>query len=169
MNKDSYDYDSEGMQAGNSVERVGDITGEPATNEAVDTYEASKIASLLQGLTFPANKGQIKEYITDNKSISVSNESVRDISQFIENNLPGGKEYSSVYEIEKSLGLVVKKNEGDKKIREKNKRENKAEHVVKKEDDKGMPPYARDKALNEANRRRLGEKARPDPYSTGKT
>jgi hypothetical protein len=69
MNKDSYDYDSEGMQAGNSVERVGDITGEPATNEAVDTYEASKIASLLQGLTFPANKGQIKEYITDNKSI----------------------------------------------------------------------------------------------------
>ena len=53
MNKHSYDYDSEGMQAGSSVECVGDIKGEPATNEAVDTDEASKIASLLQGLAFP--------------------------------------------------------------------------------------------------------------------
>jgi hypothetical protein len=165
MNKHSYDHDSEGMQAGSSVERVGDTTGEPATNEAVDIDEASKIASLLQGLTFPATKGQIKEYITDNKVISVSNESVRDISQFIENNLPGGKEYSSVYEIEKSLGLVVKKIKETKNKR-KNKRRNKVEQVIKKEDDKDMPPYARDKALNKANRLRFGEKARPDPYNT---
>jgi hypothetical protein len=29
--------------------------------------------------------------------------------QIIENNLPGEREYNTVYEIEKSLGLVVKK------------------------------------------------------------
>jgi hypothetical protein len=29
-----------------------------------------------------------------------------------------------------------------------------------------MKPYARDKALNEANKRRFEEKTRPDPYNT---
>jgi hypothetical protein len=151
------DSDPEKSLSDSSVQRVGDITQEPATNEAVDTDEASKIASLLQGITFPATKEQIKEYIADSKSISASNENVGNISQFIENNLPGGKEYNSVYEIEKSLGLVVKKNDG------------KYEQIIKKEIDEDMNSYARDKALNEANRRRYGEKARPDPYSTGKT
>ena len=42
----------------------------------------------------------------------------------------GRKEYNSVYEIEKSLGLVVKKNEG------------KNEQVVKKEIDEDMSPYS---------------------------
>jgi hypothetical protein len=157
LNEHNYDSDSEKSRLGSSVQRVGDITNEPATNEAVDTDEVSKIASLLQGITFPATKEQIKEYIGDSKSISVSNENVRNMLQFIENNLPGEREYNTVYEIEKSLGLVIKKNEG------------KNEQVVKKEIEEDLNPYARDKALNEANRQRLGEKARPEPYDTGKT
>ena len=111
MNEHNYDSDSEKSRLGSSVQRVGDITNEPATNEAVDTDEVSKIASLLQGITFPATKDQIKEHIADSKSISASNENVRNMLQYIEDNLPGEKEYNTVYEIEKSLGLVVKKNE----------------------------------------------------------
>ncbi|HJY10013.1 MAG TPA: hypothetical protein VJ250_03625 [Nitrososphaeraceae archaeon] len=157
MNVHNCDSDSEKSLLDSSIQRVGDITQESATNEAVDTDEASKIASLLQGITFPATKEQIKEYIADSKSISASNENVINISQFIENNLPEGKEYNSVYEIEKSLGLVVKKNDG------------KYEQIIKKEIDEDMNSYARDKAFNEANRRRYGENARSDPYSTGET
>ena len=156
MNEHNNDSDSEKSRSGSSVQRVGDITGEPTT-EAVDTDEASKIASLLQGITFPATKDQIKEYIADSKSISASSENVRNMLQIIENNLPEEREYNTVYEIENSLGLVVKKNE------EKN------EQVVKKEIEEDLNPYTRDKALNQANRRRLGEKARPDPYGSGKT
>jgi hypothetical protein len=157
LNEHNNDSESEISRSGSSVQRVGDITGEPATNEAVDTDEASKIASLLQGITFPATKDQIKEYIADSKSISASSENVGNMLQTIENNLPEEREYNSVYEIENSLGLVVKKKEG------------KNEQVVKKEIEEDLNPYTRDKALNQANRRRLGEKARPDPYGSGKT
>lgn len=92
-----------------SVGRVGDITQEPATNEAVNTSEASKIANLLQGLTFPATKEQIKNYIADGKSITISSKSAKITSQFIDDNLQDGKKYNSTYEIEKALGLVIKK------------------------------------------------------------
>jgi hypothetical protein len=112
LNEHNYVSDSEKSRLGSSVQRVGDITGEPATNEAIDTGEASKIASLLQGITFPATKEQIKEYIADSKSISASSKDVRNMLQIIENNLPGKRKYNTVYEIENSLGLVVKKNEG---------------------------------------------------------
>jgi predicted DNA-binding protein YlxM (UPF0122 family) len=98
-----------------SVGRIGDNTQEPATNEAVNTNEASKIANLLQGLTFPATKEQIKNYIADGKSITISSESAKITSQFIEDNLQDGKKYNSTYEIERALGLVVKKDV--KKIR----------------------------------------------------
>ena len=133
MKEHNYDSDSKESRLGSSVQRVGDITGEPATNEAVDTDEASKIASLLQGITFPATKEQIKEYIEDSKSISASSKNVRNMLQIIENNLPEEREYNTVYEIENSLGLVVKKNEG------------KNEQVVKKEIEEDLNPYARDK------------------------
>ena len=133
MKEHNYDSDSKESRLGSSVQRVGDITGEPATNEAVDTDEASKIASLLQGITFPATKEQIKEYIEDSKSISASSKNVRNMLQFIENNLPDEREYNTVYEIENSLGLVVKKNEG------------KNEQVVKKDIEEDLNPYARDK------------------------
>ena len=108
------DSESEKQHADASVERIGNITQEPATNEAVDTNEASKIANLLQGLRFPATKEQIKEYIADGKSITISDENARNTSQFIEESLQDGKRYNSTYEIEKALGLVIERNNTNK-------------------------------------------------------
>jgi hypothetical protein len=113
-NDPNYDSESEKQNADVSVERVGDITQEPATNEAVDTNEASKIANLLQGLRFPATKEQIKEYIADGKSITISDENARNTSQDIEESLQDGKRYNSTYEIEKALGLVIERNNTNK-------------------------------------------------------
>ena len=140
-----------------SVGRVGDITQEPATNEAVNTSEASKIANLLQGLTFPATKEQIKNYIADGKSITISSKSAKITSQFIDDNLQDGKKYNSTYEIERALGLVIKKdvNKDKKRRREVTSTKDKKVEVT---------PYARDKAMNRANKKRFGEKSRPDPY-----
>jgi hypothetical protein len=144
-----------------SVGRVGDLTQERATNEAVNTNEASKIANLLQGLAFPATKEQIKNYITDGKSITISGESARITSQYIEDNLQDGKKYNSTYEIERALGLIVKRN-NDKGM---NKEEKGRKEATNREDKKvEVAPYTRDKALNKANKKRFGEKARPDPY-----
>jgi hypothetical protein len=154
-NDPNYDSESEKQHADASVERVGEITQEPATNEAVDTNEASKIANLLQGLRFPSTNEQIKEYIADGKSITISDENARYTSQYIEESLQDGKTYNSTYEIEKALGLVIAD-------------ENGSNDGVKKGDEEEMKPYARDKALNEANKRRFGEKIRPDPYNTAK-
>lgn len=39
-----------------SINRVGNISGEPPTNEATDRQVVSKLANLLEGLTFPATK-----------------------------------------------------------------------------------------------------------------
>lgn len=143
-----------------SVGRVGDITQEPATNEAVNTSEASKIANLLQGLTFPATKEQIKNYIADGKSITISSKSAKITSQFIDDNLQDGKKYNSTYEIERALGLVVKKDVNkDKKRRS---------EVTSTKDKKMVTPYPRDKAMNRANKKRFGEKSRPDPYDIAK-
>jgi hypothetical protein len=113
-NDPNYDSESEKQNADVSVERVGDITQEPATNEAVDTNEASKIANLLQGLRFPATKEQIKEYIADGKSITISDENAKNTSQRIEESLLDGKRYNSTYEIEKALGLVIERNNTNK-------------------------------------------------------
>ncbi|HEY9386538.1 MAG TPA: hypothetical protein VIP70_05830 [Nitrososphaeraceae archaeon] len=143
-----------------SVGRVGDITQESATNEAVNTNEASKIANLLQGLTFPATKEQIKNYIADGKSITISSKSAKITSQFIDDNLQDGKKYNSTYEIERALGLVVKKDVNkDKKRREVTSTKDKKMEVT---------PYARDKAMNRANKKRFGEKSRSDPYDIAK-
>ena len=143
-----------------SVGRVGDITQEPATNEAVNTSEASKIANLLQGLTFPATKEQIKNYIADGKSITISSKSAKITSQFIDDNLQDGKKYNSTYEIERALGLVVKKDVNkDKKRRS---------EVTSTKDKKMVTPYPRDKAMNRANKKRFGEKSRSDPYDIAK-
>lgn len=143
-----------------SVGRVGDITQEPATNEAVNTSEASKIANLIQGLTFPATKEQIKNYIADGKSITISSKSAKITSQFIEDNLQDGKKYNSTYEIERALGLVVKKDVNkDKKRRS---------EVTSTKDKKMVTPYPRDKAMNRANKKRFGEKSRSDPYDIAK-
>jgi hypothetical protein len=145
-----------------SVGRVGDITQEPVTNEAVNTNEASKIANLLQGLTFPATKEQIKNYIVDGKSITISSKSAKITSQFIEDNLQDGKKYNSTYEIERALGLVVKKDVN------KDKRRRRRDVTSTKDKKMEVTPYARDKAMNRADKKRFGEKSRPDPSDIAK-
>lgn len=62
-----------------------------------------------------------------------------DVVKAVENNLDDHGEYSSAYDIEMAAGLV--------------------EQAVSEK------PYVRDKPLNRANRERIGEKVRPDPYA----
>ena len=148
-----------------SVGRAGDATQEPATNKAIDSNEASKIANLLEGLRFPATKEQIRKYIADGKSIALSIENARNTSQYIDDNLQNRKKYNNTYEIERALGLVVERNNAQSRNRERGGRKKLPKKDKKKEE---TLPYARDKAISEANKKRFGEKARPDPYNTTK-
>jgi hypothetical protein len=66
--------------------------------------------------------------------------SIDDVLEAIENNLDDGREYGSTYDVEVAAGLV-KKTESEK-------------------------PYARDSGLNRANRERVEESERQDPYSS---
>jgi hypothetical protein len=149
----------------NSVGRAGENTQEPAANKAIDASEASKIANILEGLRFPATKEQIIKHIADGKSIALSVENARNTSKYIDDNLKDRKKYNNTYEIERALGLVVKRNNDQngnmEKVRRKKlpKKENKKEEIM---------PYTRDKALNEANRKRFGEKTRRNPYNVTK-
>jgi hypothetical protein len=121
---------------GTEAERVGDITGEPPTNKAVDRGNALKLANLLEGLEFPATKEEIINHL-EQRSYTVGNR-INNILETIEKNL-NNREYASVYDVEVAANLV------EKAASEK--------------------PYVRDKALNRANRKRIGEKVRPDPYA----
>lgn len=122
---------------GAAAERVGDLTGQPPSSEAVDRDKASKMANLLEGLEFPATKEQIRKHVNQ-KSPGMGNR-VNDVLEAIENNLDDRKEYGSAYDIEVAAGLV------EQSGRDK--------------------PYVRDRALNRANSERTGEGIRPDPYS----
>lgn len=123
-------------QSGAKAERVGDITGKPPDNKAVDRERASKLANLLEDLEFPATKEEIRNHL-NKRSPAVGNMS-DDVIEAIENNLDDHRRYNSAYEVEVAAGLVEQA--GTEK------------------------PYVRDRALNRANRKRIGEKARPDPY-----
>jgi hypothetical protein len=94
---------------GNPIERVGDLTGEPPTNESTNRDIASKMANLLEGLTFPANKEEIKDYL-NRKSPTMGNR-INDVLEAIQNNLEDGVRYNSVYEIEMASGLVKRKDD----------------------------------------------------------
>ena len=119
------------------AERVGDITGEPPTNEAMDREKASKLANLLEGLEFPATKEKIRNHL--NASSPSMGNRINDVLEAIENNLDDNREYVSAYDVEVATGLVKK-----------------TEHER---------PYARDSGPNRANRERVGESKRHDPYS----
>jgi hypothetical protein len=118
------------------AERMGDITGEPPTNEAIDRNKASKLANLLEGLEFPATKEKIR-YHLNARSPSMANR-INDVVEAIENNLEEGKEYDSAYDVEVAAGLVKKR-----------------ERL-----------YAIDSELNRANRERVVESERQDPYGS---
>ena len=89
--------------------RVGDITGEPPTNEAIDRNKAAKMANLLEDLEFPATKEDIKDHI-NRKSPAMGNR-INDIFEVFWNNLRDDVTYNSAYEVEKAAGLVEKADE----------------------------------------------------------
>ena len=85
------------------AERVGDITGKPPTNEAMDRNKASKLANLLEGLGFPATKEKIRNHLNA-RSPSMANR-INDVVEAIENNLD---------DVEVAAGLVKKRDESER-------------------------------------------------------
>lgn len=88
----------------NGVSRLGDIEGKSAENFPIDIKKASKLANLLEGISFPANKEKIKDHL-NRLSPSMGNR-VNDVLEAIQNNLDENVEFNSTYEIEKAAGLV---------------------------------------------------------------
>ena len=88
----------------NDVYRKGDVTGESADNVTNDIKKAAKLATLLEGISFPTNKERIKDHL-NRLSPSMGNR-INDVLEAIQNNLDDNVEYNSTYEIEKSAGLV---------------------------------------------------------------
>jgi hypothetical protein len=89
------------------AERVGDLRGEPPTNEATDRETASKMANLLEGLKFPATKEDIRSHI--NKKSPTMGNRINDVFEALQNNLEDGVSYNNVYDVELAAGLVEKK------------------------------------------------------------
>jgi hypothetical protein len=99
------DSTQSGIEA--KAERAGDLRGEPPTNKATSRETASKMANLLEGLQFPANKEDIKNHI-NRKSPAMGNR-INDVFEAVQNNLEDGVSYNSVYDIELAAGLVERK------------------------------------------------------------
>ena len=91
----------------NSAYRKGDVTGEPADNIATDIKKAAKLATLLNGISFPTNKEKIKDHL-NKLSPSIGNR-INDVLEAIQNNLDDNVEYNSTYEIEKAANLIERK------------------------------------------------------------
>ena len=88
----------------NTVYRKGDVTGESAENVPTNIKKAAKLATLLEGISFPTNKERIKDHL--NKLSPSMGNRINDILEAIQNNLDDNVEYNSTYEIEKAAGLV---------------------------------------------------------------
>ncbi len=87
--------------------RVGDITGEPPTNEATDRDKAAKNGQSARNLKFPATKEDIKNHV-NRKSPAMGNR-INDIFEVVWNNLRDDMTYNNAYEVEKAAGLVEDK------------------------------------------------------------
>jgi hypothetical protein len=142
MSSDPNYTDRDRSSIGARTERVGEITGQPPTNKAVDKDKASKMANLLEGLQFPATKQEIKAHL-NMKSPSMGNR-INDVLEAVENNLDEERRYDSAYDVEIAAGLIVVARQGEEE------------------------PYVRDRALNRTNHERVSESIRPDPYEPGK-
>ena len=89
----------------NDVYRIEDNDRKSAENSATDIKKASKLANLLEGISFPANKENIKDHL-NRLSPSMGNR-ITDVLEAIQNNLDENIEYKTTYEIEKAAGLVT--------------------------------------------------------------
>jgi hypothetical protein len=84
--------DIEQSGIGSIVERAGDITGEPLTNEDPVRNKASEMANLLEGLEFPTTKEKIRNHLNAT-SPSMSNR-INDVVEAIENSLDENRDKS---------------------------------------------------------------------------
>ena len=73
------------------------------TIKPVDRTKASKLANILEGLDFPADKPKILSYLNQ----KLSGEPESDIIQKVQNSLTDNKQFENVYQIEKQAGLVT--------------------------------------------------------------
>lgn len=88
-------------------EQIGESTGQATENKPVDIEKASKLAHLLEGLDFPADKAKILSFVNQNYPNGQAEGSEdSDITQKLQNNLTDNVQYANVYEIEKQAGLV---------------------------------------------------------------
>jgi hypothetical protein len=89
-------------------EQAGDLTRQPTENRPVDKEQASKLAHILEGLDFPADKAKILTFVNQNyPNGQVEGSEDSDITQKLQNNLTDNIPYANVYEIEKQAGLVT--------------------------------------------------------------
>jgi len=89
----------------NDISRIEDNDRKSAENSPTDIKNASKLANLLEGISFPANKEKIKDHL-NRLSPSMGNR-INDVLEAIQNNLDENVEYKTTYEIEKAAGLVT--------------------------------------------------------------
>ena len=89
----------------NGISRIADIDRKSAENSPTDIKKASKLANLLEGISFPVNKEKIKDHL-NRLSPSMGNR-INDVLEAIQNNLDENVEYNTTYKIEKAAGLVT--------------------------------------------------------------
>jgi len=89
----------------NDTSKIADNDGKSVENSPIDIKKASKLANLLEGISFPADKEKIKDHL-NRLSPSMGNR-INDVLEAIQNNLDENVEYNTAYEIEKAAGLVT--------------------------------------------------------------
>lgn len=89
----------------NNTSRIEDIDRKSVENSPTDLKKASKLANLLEGISFPANKEKIKDHL-NRLSPSMGNR-INDVLEAIQNNLDENVDYNTTYEIEKAARLVT--------------------------------------------------------------
>ena len=96
------------MNMSNKEGQLGESTGQPTENKPVDINKASKLANVLEGLEFPADKAKILSYVSHNyPNGQMEGSDDSDITDKLQNNLTDNVQYANVYEIEKQAGLVT--------------------------------------------------------------
>lgn len=89
----------------NGVSRIAYIDRKSAENSPIDIKKVSKLANLLEGISFPANKEKIKDHL--NRLSPFMGNRINDVLEAIQNNLDENVEYNTTYKIEKAVGLVT--------------------------------------------------------------
>jgi hypothetical protein len=91
-------------------EQADEMTAQPTENIPVNREQAAKLAHVLEGLDFPADKAKILFFVNQNyPNGQMEGSEDSDITQKLQNNLSDNIQYANVYEIEKWAGLVAEK------------------------------------------------------------